>query len=38
MSGFDAHVKLARAAMIGSVRHGAVKAADPYGPAETGRA
>jgi hypothetical protein len=29
---------LARAAMVGSVRHGAVKAADPYGPRDTGRA
>jgi hypothetical protein len=34
----DAHERLSRAAMVGSVRHGAVKAADPYGPRETGRA
>src|SRR4029077_7342202 len=33
----DAVERLARTAMVGSVRHGALKVADPYGPRDTGR-
>jgi hypothetical protein len=34
----NARDELVRAAMVGSARHGAVKAADHFGPADTGRA